>query len=188
MAVTKRRLAALVTHPIQYFKPIFQGLAADPEVELLVVYGCDHGLEASADPDFGVTFAWDSNPIEGFPSSFSSKAPLQSLSSTKGAWPIARQAAAQIEAFEPDAVLVFSYSPRFIQFTTLLLAQAGQTLWLRAETTDHALERSGMKGFVRDRVLKRWYGLFRHVFPIGTRSQQHYLRLGIPLELSLIHI
>ena len=182
MAVTKRRLAALVTHPIQYFKPIFQGLAADPEVELLVVYGCDHGLEASADPDFGVTFAWDSNPIEGFPSSFASRAPLQALSSTSGAWPIARQAAAQIEAFEPDAVLVFSYSPRFIQFTTLLLAQAGQTLWLRAETTDHALERSGMKGFVRDRVLKRWYGLFRHVFPIGTRSQQHYLRLGIPLE------
>ena len=182
MAVTKRRLAALVTHPIQYFKPIFQGLVSDPEVELLVVYGCDHGLEASADPDFGVTFAWDSNPIEGFPSSFSSRAPLQSLSSTKGAWPIARQAAAQIEAFEPDAVLVFSYSPRFIQFTTLLLAQAGQKLWLRAETTDHALERSGVKGFVRDRVLKRWYGLFRHVFPIGTRSQQHYLRLGIPLE------
>ena len=182
MAVTKRRLAALVTHPIQYFKPIFQGLAADPEVELLVVYGCDHGLEASADPDFGVTFAWDSNPIEGFPSSFASRAPLQALSSTTGTWPIARQAAAQIEAFEPDAVLVFSYSPRFIQFTTLLLAQAGQTLWLRAETTDHALERSGMKGFVRDRVLKRWYGLFRHVFPIGTRSQQHYLRLGIPLE------
>ena len=72
MAVTKRRLAALVTHPIQYFKPIFQGLAADPEVELLVVYGCDHGLEASADPDFGVTFAWDSHPIEGFPSSFAS--------------------------------------------------------------------------------------------------------------------
>ena len=182
MAVTKRRLAALVTHPIQYFKPIFQGLAADPEVVLLVVYGCDHGLEASADPDFGVTFAWDSNPIEGFPSSFASRAPLQALSSTTGAWPIARQAAAQIQAFEPDAVLVFSYSPRFIQFTTLLLAQAGQTLWLRAETTDHALERSGMKGFVRDRVLKRWYGLFRHVFPIGTRSQQHYLRLGIPLE------
>ena len=182
MAVTKRRLAALVTHPIQYFKPIFQGLAADPEVELLVVYGCDHGLEASADPDFGVTFAWDSNPIEGFPSSFASRAPLQALSSTRDAWPIARQAAAQIQAFEPDAVLVFSYSPRFIQFTTLLLAQAGQTLWLRAETTDHALERSGMKGFVRDRVLKRWYGLFRHVFPIGTRSQQHYVRLGIPLE------
>ena len=182
MAVTKRRLAALVTHPIQYFKPIFQGLAADPEVELLVVYGCDHGLEASADPDFGVTFAWDSNPIEGFPSSFASTAPLQALSFTTGTWLIARQAAAQIEAFEPDAVLVFSYSPRFIQFTTLLLAQAGQTVWLRAETTDHALERSGVKGFVRDRVLKRWYGLFRHVFPIGTRSQQHYLRLGIPLE------
>ena len=178
----KRRLAALVTHPIQYFKPIFQGLAAEPEVDLLVVFGCDHGLEASADPDFGVTFAWDSNPIEGFPSSFASRAPLQALSSTEGAWPIARQASAQIQAFQPDAVLVFSYSPRFIQFTTLLLAQAGQTLWLRAETTDHALERSVVKRVLRDLVLKRWYGLFSHVFPIGTRSQQHYLRLGVPLE------
>ena len=77
MAVTKRRLVALVTHPIQYFKPIFQGLAADPEVELLVVYGCDHGLKATADPDFGVTFAWDSNPIEGFPQAFPARAPCR---------------------------------------------------------------------------------------------------------------
>jgi len=34
---------------------------------------------------------------------------------------------------------------------------------------------------VRDRALKTWYGLFSHVYPIGTRSQQHYLRLGVPL-------
>ena len=177
----RRRLAAVVTHPIQYFKPIFQGLAADPDVELLVVYGCDHGLEASADPDFGVTFAWDTNPIEGFPCCFASRASLQSLSSSRSAWPIAREAASLIQAFDPDAVLVFSYSPRFIQYTTLLLAKAGHRLWLRAETTDHALERSGLKRLVRDRVLKTWYDLFSHVFPIGTRSQQHYLRLGVPL-------
>lgn len=177
----RRRLAAVVTHPIQYFKPIFQGLAADPELELLVVYGCDHGLEASADQDFGVTFAWDTNPIEGFPSCFASRAPLRTLSSSRSAWPIAREAASLIKAFDPEAVLVFSYSPRFIHYTTLLLAKAGHRLWLRAETTDHALERSTLKRLVRDRVLKTWYGLFSHVFPIGTRSQQHYLRLGVPL-------
>lgn len=175
-----RRLAALVTHPIQYFKPVFQGLAADPTVDLLVVYGCDHGLQASADPDFGVSFAWDSNPIEGFASSFASHQPLQDLSERSSAWMIANQAVQRIRAFKPDAVLVFSYSPLFIQFTTLLLSLQGQTLWLRAETTDHAIQRSRTKRIARDLALRAWYRLFAHVYPIGSHSIRHYTRLGVP--------
>ena len=45
------RLAVLITHPIQYFKPVFQALAQEEAVELLVVFGCDHGLRTSLDPD-----------------------------------------------------------------------------------------------------------------------------------------
>ena len=177
---SQRRLVALVTHPIQYFKPIFQGLAADPAVALLVVYGCDHGLQASADPDFGVSFAWDSNPIEGFVSSFASHQPLQALSEPSSAWMIAKAAVQRIRTFKPDAILVFSYSPRFIQFATLLLSLQGQRLWLRAETTDHALQRSRTKRLARDLVLRSWYRMFAHVFPIGSHSQRHYTRLGVP--------
>jgi glycosyltransferase involved in cell wall biosynthesis len=177
-----RRLAVLLTHPIQYFKPVFQGLAANPALELLVVFGCDHGSHTSFDPDFGVSFAWDSSPTSGFPHQVISRAPLEALSDLRRALPLARRAAASIAAFQPDAVLVFSYSPAFIRLTTLLLAQQGQRLWLRAETTDVALQRSGLKQALRSTSLRAWYRLFDHVFPIGSHSQAHYRRLGVPQE------
>ncbi|WP_371068086.1 hypothetical protein, partial [Salmonella enterica] len=62
-----RRLAVLLPHPVQYFKPVFTGLAADPAITLQVFFGCDHGATPSLDPDFGVAFAWDSAPAEGYP-------------------------------------------------------------------------------------------------------------------------
>ena len=37
-----KRLAVLITHPIQYFRPVFAELAQQPDVELRVFFGCDH--------------------------------------------------------------------------------------------------------------------------------------------------
>jgi hypothetical protein len=92
MTTPKPRLAVLLTHPVQYFKPVFTGLAADSGLELMVVFGCDHGTSASVDPDFGVAFAWDSAPTEGFPHAVVSDQPLAALSNPASALGLARQA------------------------------------------------------------------------------------------------
>ena len=177
-----RRLAVLLTHPVQYFKPVFTGLAADPAIETQVFFGCDHGTTRSLDPDFGVTFAWDSAPTEGFPHTFVSREPLEALSRPREGLALARQASRGIHAWKPDAVLIFSYSPLFITASTLLLARRGLRLWLRAETTDQALERSAWKEALRSLALRRYYRQFDHVFPIGSHSEAHYQRLGVGAE------
>ena len=59
MKTKHARLAVLLTHPVQYFKPVFKALAASKEVEIKVFFGCNHGVESSHDPDYGVSFAWD---------------------------------------------------------------------------------------------------------------------------------
>lgn len=174
-----RRLAVLLTHPVQYFKPVFQGLAADPAIELHVFFGCDHGTSRSLDPDFGVAFAWDSAPTEGFPHTVLSQQPLAALSRPRSGLALARRASRTIAAWRPDAVLIFSYSPLFITASSLLLASRGLRLWLRAETTDLALERSPMKERLRSLALRRYYQRFAHVFPIGSHSEAHYQRLGV---------
>lgn len=179
MTTPKPRLAVLLTHPVQYFKPVFTGLAADPGLELQVVFGCDHGTSASVDPDFGVAFAWDSAPTEGYPHAVVSNQPLAALSTPASALGLARQASRLIRDWRPDAVLVFSYSPLFITASTLLLARQGQRLWLRAETTDQALERPAWKERLRSAALRRYYRRFDHVFPIGRHSEAHYQRLGV---------
>ncbi|MEB3335624.1 MAG: glycosyltransferase family 4 protein [Cyanobacteriota bacterium] len=174
-----RRLAVLLTHPVQYFKPVFTGLAADPAIELRVFFGCDHGTTKSLDPDFGVAFAWDSAPTEGFPHTVLSREPLEALSRPRQGLALARRASRTIAEWRPDAVLIFSYSPLFITASSLLLAGRGLRLWLRAETTDLALERSAWKEALRSLALRRFYGRFDHVFPIGSHSEAHYQRLGV---------
>lgn len=178
----KTRLAVLITHPVQYAKPVFQALQACADLELLVVFGCDHGLRSSLDADFGVSFAWDSAPVEGFPHRFASRLPLQALSGRFSSLPVVLRAVALIQAFRPDAVLVFAYTPAFITAATLLLWLRGQRLLLRAEATDRALARSPRRQWLKDRVLRHWYGLFSHCFPIGSDSDDHFARLGVAAE------
>jgi len=174
------RLAVLVTHPVQYFKPVFQALAANEGVELMVFFGCDHGLSPSHDADFGVAFAWDSAPSQGFAHRFLSHAPLAALSSVRQGLPLARQACRQIRTWGADAVLIFAYSPMFITTSTLLLAARGQRLLLRADGTDRAFRRPAWKSWLKDQLLRRYYRLFAHIFPIGSDSNDHFRRLGVP--------
>lgn len=179
MSARPLRLAVLLTHPVQYFKPVFQALAASEGVELMVFFGCDHGLIPSHDPDFCVSFAWDSAPSQGFPNQFLSHAPLAALSSARKGLPLAGKACRQIRAWGADAVLIFAYSPLFITASSLLLAARGQQLLLRADGTDRALRRPAWKSLLKDLLLRCYYRLFAHVFPIGSDSNDHFTRLGV---------
>ena len=85
------RLAVLITHPVQYFQPVFAALACNPNLEVLVVFGCDHGIRISHDPDFGVDFAWDCSPTQGFSHAFVSDASLATLSKLRTAVPLAKR-------------------------------------------------------------------------------------------------
>ena len=176
----RKRLAVLITHPVQYFQPVFAALALDPRLELLVVFGCDHGIQISHDPDFGLAFAWDCSPTAGFPHVFVSDAPLGDLSRWQKALPLAQRACQHIRSFQPDRVLVFAYTPIFITLCTLLLRQAGLRLMLRADGTDRAFPRTWLKGLLKDLVLRFWYRQFEAVFPIGGDSNDHFARLGVP--------
>ncbi|QNJ07667.1 conserved hypothetical protein distantly related to alpha-glycosyltransferases family 4 [Synechococcus sp. Minos11] len=173
------RLAVLITHPIQYFRPVFAELAQQPGLELRVFFGCDHGRRTSLDPDFGVSFAWDVPAHQGFPHAFISHAPLEQLSRLQHAIPLAWKAARAISAWQPDHVLIFAYTPIFISVSTLLLRIRGQLLLLRADGTDRAFPRTWLKSSIKDLVLRLWYRQFCHVFPIGADSDRHFERLGV---------
>ena len=173
------RLAVLITHPVQYFRPVFAALASDPAIELQVFFGCDHGTRSSFDPDFGVNFAWDCEPTDGFEHVWLSQLPLASLSRWPVALPLALRSSLQIRRFRPDAVLVFAYTPAFITATTLLLRLSGQRLLLRADGTDRAFPRSRLKSVLKDSLLRLWYRQFAHCFPIGSDSNDHFRRLGV---------
>jgi glycosyltransferase involved in cell wall biosynthesis len=64
------KIAAFVSHPIQYFTPLWQELTRAPGVELKVFYYSRHGVEQSFDPGFAKTMAWDVDLLAGHASEF----------------------------------------------------------------------------------------------------------------------
>ena len=172
------KLAVLVTHPVQYFAPVFRELSKQSDLELKVFFGCNHGIIPRQDPNFGVVFKWDCQPTEGFEHEFLSTNSLLTLRGLAGI-KLAIKAAIAINSYKPDFILIFSYSPAFITASTILLRLAGQKLMLRAETTDEALSRSLFKDKIRQTILSVYYRQFTHFFPIGTNSTNHYWRMGV---------
>ncbi|WP_035347483.1 glycosyltransferase family 4 protein [Edaphobacter aggregans] len=68
MAEVKRpvRLAYLVSHPIQYQVPLLRRIAAEPDIDLTVLYGSDFSVRGYKDDGFGVDLKWDLPLLDGY--------------------------------------------------------------------------------------------------------------------------
>ena len=62
----KLRLAALLSHPIQYLVPLMRRLAAHPEIELTVYFMSDTGLRERKIAHYGDTIKWDTPLLGGY--------------------------------------------------------------------------------------------------------------------------
>src|SRR6059058_2205544 len=63
------RLAIVASHVIQYQDPLFRLIAAEPDIDLTVLYCSRHGLQAFRDEDMGTTLSWDIDLL-GYPHRF----------------------------------------------------------------------------------------------------------------------
>jgi glycosyltransferase involved in cell wall biosynthesis len=173
-------LAVIETHPIQYHAPVYRALQRDFGVPVTAVYGSDFSLAGYRDSEFGATFAWDTDLLSGYASVFLARvvnggARSVDHTSARGLGDVLRQLA-------PAAVLLVGYSPRFHQMACVQAWKTGRPLLLRAETTDHAVRRSGTKGWLRDRALRWLYQRCSRLLYVGQRSNQHFRRLGFADE------
>ena len=64
------KLGILVSHPIQYFVPVYRQLAKRSDIELTVIYRTRVGIDAYHDSGFGQTLKWDIPLLDGYSSHF----------------------------------------------------------------------------------------------------------------------
>ncbi len=57
--MSKTHLIQLVSHPVQYYTPLYERLAADPDFDFEVWYCSKTGIETKKDVEFGVAIQWD---------------------------------------------------------------------------------------------------------------------------------
>ncbi|MBV8062970.1 MAG: glycosyltransferase family 4 protein [Nevskia sp.] len=102
--MNKTRLCILTTHPIQYIAPWFRALAADPALEVQVIFLREPTAQQQGH-GFGTAFTWDLPLREGYASSVLDRAAGWS------ALPRLLSAlAAQLRAARPDALLITGWN------------------------------------------------------------------------------
>jgi glycosyltransferase involved in cell wall biosynthesis len=177
------RLAAVFSHPIQYFAPLFRVLARDPALDLKVLFGSAMGAESYHDAGFGRQVRWDVPLLEGYDNEVlvSRRVPLVS----RAAGADCPRIGGRLGAFDPDVVWVHGYAS---------LASLRAMRWARGRgravifTGDSELlqPRSLLRRAAKRLVLPALFRRVAVVVDFGERNREYYRHYGVP-DAKLAH-
>jgi glycosyltransferase involved in cell wall biosynthesis len=178
-----RPLAVIGTHPVQYHAPVYAALERHCGVPVHAIYGSDFSIKEGFDQLFQKSITWDNFTIDPHRTTFLSTIRQHNPRSVLEISAAGLDRA--LEKVSPAAVLLTGYYPKFHFFAFLRARRRKLPILFRAETTDHSWQGNRVKAWMRDQMLRMLYRDCQSLLPVGTRSYQHYKRLGCP-EAKLI--
>lgn len=161
-----KRLAILLTHPIQYYVPVFRLLQQGRVVQPMVFYTClpDH---TRYDQGFGQEVNWDIPLLEGYDYQF------QQAGNRSQNQVLVRA----IEQWRPQAILVYGWNPPG-HLAVMRYFKGKIPVWFRGDST-MLDEKPGLRQWAR-RWFLRW--VYRHVdlaFYVGTQNRRYFEAHGL---------
>ena len=186
MSASALKLLIVESHPIQYRAPVYAELNRLCPDLIHVVYASDFSLRGGRDPGFGSAITWDSDLLDGYPSTVLSSR----LNHAPAGWNDLKGPGlpALVERLKPQAMLLTSLNHRYDYVAYALGLWHKIPIWMRLETQDQAFERSPLKGVLRSAYYRLFYSGVSKAFPIGQLNRQHWLRHGLkPNQLVDAH-
>lgn len=173
------RLAHLVSHPIQYFAPLYRELATRPEIDLTVYFYSDATAGEFHDAGFGRSVVWDTPLLGGYEHRFLPSARRTGIS---GGF-LKRPNIDIVQAIAReryDAMWVHGYA----HMTTWLAAAAAQARGTKVLIRDdqtllhgRPAHRQALKTVALRSLYARAYGLYP-----GQQSRRYFRRYGMAPE------
>lgn len=169
------KLAIIITHPIQYYVPVFKLLAKQCKLKVFYTWGKD-GVEAKHDPGFGKTVEWDLPLLEGYEYELlenTSKNP----GSHHGKGIINPNIISKIEDFKPNAILIYGYIYHS-HFKVMKYFKGEIPVWFRGDSTLLDKE-SRLKSILKKLYLNWVYSYVDMAFYVGTNNKAYFKKYGL---------
>jgi glycosyltransferase involved in cell wall biosynthesis len=173
------RIAIVVSHPIQYFAPLYRTLAALPGIELKVIFCTRQGVETYFDQEFGIEFKWDIPLLEGYVSEFLPGEQAVYWLGLRG-WDNPSISTA-LEDFQPDVVKVNAYSDKTIWRAVDWCHRKKVPVMLYSDSNASAQPPLWTR-LIKKIVIGGFYRKLDGAFFIGNNNYQYHRRYGIPKE------
>ena len=174
---TPLRLAHLVSHPVQYFAPLYREIASRPEVDLTVYFYSDATAREFHDTGFGRPIAWDTPLLDGYDARF-----LPSAERTRISGPFLRRTnldiVREIATGRYDALWVHGYA----HVTTWLAAATARARGMRVLIRDEQTllhGRTPHKRALKEVALRALYSQ-AHGLYIGEENRAYFKHYGMP--------
>ena len=177
------RVAVLVSHPIQYYAPLYQRLAR--ELEVFEVFFCTRfGVQPSLDREFGQVLQFDVPLLQGYGHQF-----LPSLARDPGPtfWgQLNPSVSRRVTGGAFDAVIVHSYAGA-TQLQAILGPRPRRVKLLLRGDSNPLPRRSPVRSALKGLLLRALFSRVDHFLSAGTANTEYYQQYGVPRErISLV--
>ncbi len=167
----KLKLGVLVSHPIQYFVPIYREIAASDDVDFTVLYRCRKGLDEYYDEGFGIELKWDIQLVDGYKHQFlSSKNKIDGFD-----WGVI----GALLRNKFDVLLVHGYNNVTSLLAILVARLIGTKVLMRGDTRQQLHHKHNILKSLFKRIV---FKLCNGFVTIGTLNKNYYLQFGVPLD------
>lgn len=170
------RVAHLVSHPIQYFAPLYRNLARRPEIDLTVYFYSDSTLRQFVDKEFGRSIKWDVPLTEGYKHRIVASARTREI----GGAAANPDLLAELIRERYDAIWVHGYMSVNAWAARLIAALTGAAFLIREEQTlldFRPLTKRVVKQLALRPLLWRSWAL-----SIGQQNRDYFRHYGVPPE------
>ena len=174
----KTRLAFVVSHPIQYYAPIYQHFARRDDVEIKVFFTWHAGQSPVHDRGFGISFAWDIALTNGY--EFERVPNISPEPGTHRFFGLRNpQLVQRVLAWSPDAVLVTGWA--WFSHMALMYALRHSKVKLLFRGDSHLLNdsQSGLRWWAKREVLRRIYRWPAMFFETGQANRDYFQAFGV---------
>jgi len=171
-----KRLAIVITHPIQYYAPWFKLLQSRKQIALRVFYTWSQAEDTIQDRKFGKEIRWDLPLKEGYPFEF-----VENRAQRPGTHHFfgiqCPQLIKSIEQYRPDAVLIFGWN--FMSHLKVMRHFKGKIpVWFRGDS-NLLDENQGWKTFLRRQTLRWVYSHVDKAFYVGEANKAYFEKHGL---------
>lgn len=183
----KLKVAILVSHPIQYFSPMYREFASEEKVDLKVYYLSRQGLEAYHDKGFGAEVKWDISLTDGFEHQFIKN--IRKVNRIGGFFSLINPGVVNALRVDRPDLLIIHGNAYLSCILALLIAKVLKikvAFYGDSNIKFYQRKKGLYYSGLRKKIMILFYRLFDHFLVIGTMNRRYYKVHGVP-EKKMIH-
>lgn len=174
----KVRLAYMVSHPIQYQAPLLKQIAAQPHIDLSVLFLSDSSVRGYRDEGFNQFVKWDVPLLEGYNYKF---LPTAGTGARPTFWlPWAHQLRDILVQGEYDALWLHGYFQQSLLRALYLAKRLQIKTLLRGESNAITGSRSIAKDWLKKKIFPLFFKQIDAFLAIGSLNRAFYRDYGAP--------